>query len=104
MESHLEAWLALGFSWRDFFSLTPYATSTATNARSARVSDDLIMGAYQSQAFARTKRMKPLKAYQTKKIPKKDGSEQMRVLQAMGVTAEELEEAQREIAKQRNTV
>ena len=45
--------------------------------------------------------MKPLKAYQTKKIPKKDGNEQARMLQAMGITAEELEEAQRESAKLR---
>lgn len=96
MESHIEAWLALGFEWREFFTLTPYATAKATRARSRRVHDDIVKGSYQAAAFARTKRMKPLKAYQTKKLARKDGNEQARMLEAFGITPTEIEEAKAE--------
>ena len=96
MESHLEAWLALGFSWREFFTLTPYATAKATSARASRVHDDVVKGAYQAAAFSRTKRMKPLKAYQTKKLARRDGNEQSRMLAAFGITLDEIEEAKAE--------
>ena len=91
----------MGFSWEKFFALTPYATARATNARIARVSDDVVAGAYQAEAFSRTKRLKPLKAYQSKKTPKKDGLEQERMLAALGITPGEIEEARAEAAKLR---
>jgi len=80
----------------DFFPLTPHATGRTIAARSARVNDDIVMGAYQGEAFARTKRMKNLKAYQTKRLMKKDGNEQGRMLAALGITPDEIEEARKE--------
>lgn len=72
-----------------------------TAALGARISDNIVAGAYQSVAFARTPRLKPLKAYQTKTTPKKDGNEQARMLEALGITATEIEEARTEAARLR---
>lgn len=100
-DSHLDAWLAVGFSWQEFFRLTPYATARATNARAARVADNVTTGAYQAEAFTRTKRLKPLKAYLSKRPIRRDGGEQDRMLAALGITPAEIEEARQEAARLR---
>lgn len=93
----------MGFAWSDFFTLTPYAAARIVSARRARVHDDIVKGAYQAEAFSRTKRMKPLKAYQSTKKQKSDGNEQARMLAALGITPEEIEEARQETMRRRET-
>lgn len=88
-------WLGLGWAWRDFYALTPFATAKALSARIARRQDEITTAAYMTMAFDRTKKPKSLSTYLAPKVRRKDGGEQGRLLAALGVTETEIDEARK---------